>query len=338
MVKASIILISLLLILHVHLTATSPAHVLEGRNLTMLPMNISGHKLEKRKRIYNFDPLNFNKKGKIIIRSPYTVPGVVESANLLLACASALQAVKFILCCSFHNRNTVIDEPRQFSPSFWSRMKLLVYNLLQYRLIADITSPRQDSPLLHPNNLLLSNLEGIYETRVQGPTFGNALDAFKRYSDSEPYKIPYCPNPRYLSTIPEEEQDKWQDICFPPHIENIIRPADPKPPKPKSKYYHPLLIYHKLSAASFYELYAFYDNLDEHTIQELWEYYARMSDKYPNEYNFFFEVKDWAESLGQSLREYLASNSHYEKGESSNSRRFMCDDADDDDKKDEFRK
>ncbi|CAG8805068.1 3940_t:CDS:2 [Gigaspora margarita] len=48
MVKASITLIPLLLILHVHFMATLPVYALEERNMTMLPSNISRHKLEKR--------------------------------------------------------------------------------------------------------------------------------------------------------------------------------------------------------------------------------------------------------------------------------------------------
>ncbi|CAG8597140.1 18598_t:CDS:2 [Gigaspora rosea] len=127
---------------------TLPAHVLEGRNLTMSPANISGHKFEKR-HPYKFDPLNFNKKkkGKIIIQLP----------NWL---------------CTF-NRNIVIDEPWQFQPLLLSRVKFFLYRFFGYRFTPYVTSSSQDSPLLNSTNPLLANLQGkpSYMPYCSNPNF-----------------------------------------------------------------------------------------------------------------------------------------------------------------------
>ncbi|RIB05730.1 hypothetical protein C2G38_2218853 [Gigaspora rosea] len=314
MVKASIILISLILILQIHLTTTLPAHVLEGHNLTMLPANISGHKLEKRGK-------------KIIIRRPVNLPASVARFSSMRECSRAQQAITFSICCALFGRNTVIDEPQRFQLSFWSRLKLFFYGLSQQRLLPDVRSRRQDSLFLLPNNPL--NLKGSGETRVQGPDFVSAVDLLAKYNKMK-HSLPYCLERGFLPAIPVVHEEK--DLCLPHNMDDMIRSPDPITPIPEID---------SLSMARFYDLFAFYSDLDDRTINVIWYYYTQMQENYISMRRFLHEIKRWAISLGQAIREYRQRNRQYEKGETSNARRFMCDEDDDDngyDGHDELRK
>ncbi|CAG8589100.1 19121_t:CDS:1, partial [Gigaspora rosea] len=336
MVKVSIILISLIFILHVHLTTTLPAHAIEGRNLTML---LSGHEFEKRGNDSSKKSIiNIFKKGTIIKR-PRNRPRFVLISGSVEDCKEAKDPVAFSTCCALYNRNTVNDTPRPPRLTFRSRMRLWWHdftNMFAYNRFIPDSTPVRDPPF-DLNDRFLKTLEiNGQETRIPGPYVLDILTGdlifLKPLRHKKKYeKKPFCSK---LHSVPEENPI----LCLPPSSESIIRPFNPSKDNPyipygkpskktRSKHHRPdkqpkvtyslssRLEIDPLEMANYNGLLAYYDELDSETYLRVTRLYHELSNKFANLEEYLRDLKEWAEFLGISIVQ--ASRRVREVGESS---------------------
>ncbi|CAG8636791.1 99_t:CDS:2, partial [Gigaspora margarita] len=315
-----VIILSLLLIIHAHLTTALLAHDLEGRNLTMSSANISGNRFEKRNDT-PFDLIYFFEKG--VIKRPRNRPESSLTSGSVHDCEKVNDPVVFSTCCALYNRNPLIDTLRPPQLTIKSRLRLFLYKFFMNgnRFLPEV---REKSHPISVDDPFLKTLEyNNPDTRIRGPFIRDIigkLTFIRPLPDGRKYRrIPFCSG---LPTIPEEGPNGVPPLCLPPGPENIIRPVSPsrdnpsnKRPKTKLPRYRPdkrpkktyslssKLNINPLEMANYNSLFAYYDELDSETYMRIYSLYIELANKFADLEHYLRDLKNWAKFLGLSIEQ-----------------------------------